>query len=62
MQLYVGEAGEFVRDTVQSSLAERLGDVFYQYYGFHVSPSELNSWRNSLTALSSHLQYARLRP
>jgi hypothetical protein len=61
MQLYVGKAADFVRDTVQSSLAERLGDVFYQYYGFHVSPSELNSWRNSLTALSSHLQYARLR-
>ena len=61
MQLYVGNADDFVRDTVQSSLAEKLGDIFYDFYGHHVSPSELNSWRNSLTALSSHLQFAKFR-
>lgn len=60
MQLYFGSTSEFVTDTIQHRLAEKLGDAYYEYFHRKVSPAEFNAWRNSLTALTAHIQFARL--
>jgi hypothetical protein len=60
MQLYLGSTSEFVTDSIQHRVAEKLGDAYYEYFRFRASASEFNSWQNSLTALTAHIQYARL--
>ena len=61
MQLYAGSTSDFLTDSIQHRMAEKLGDSYYQYYRYRASVSEFNSWQNSLTALTTQLQYAGLR-
>jgi DUF2075 family protein len=61
VQLYAGSTSDFITDAVQHRVAEKLGDSYYEYFRFRASASEFASWQNSLTALTSHLQYAGLR-
>ena len=61
MQLYLGSAEDFIKDSVQNEVAKKLGDSFDEYYRFRANVSEFNSWQNSLRALSSQLMYADLR-
>jgi hypothetical protein len=60
MQLYAGSSTDFITDSVQNVIAQKLGDSFYEYYRFRASVSEMTSWQNSLRALTSQLQYTRL--
>jgi DUF2075 family protein len=60
VQLYAGSTKDFISDAVQHRVAEKLGDSFYEYFRFRASVSEFTSWQNSLTALTSHLQYSNL--
>jgi DUF2075 family protein len=60
VQLYLGSTKEFVTDSIQHRIAEKLGDAYYEYFRFRASVSEFNSWQNSLTALTANIQYARL--
>ena len=60
MQLYFGSTSEFVTDSIQHRVAEKLGDAYYEYFRFRASASEFTSWQNSLTALTANIQYARL--
>jgi hypothetical protein len=60
VQLYAGSTAEFISDAVQHRVAEKLGESYYEYFRFRASASEFASWQNSLTALTSHLQYADL--
>ena len=60
MQLYAGSTADFVRDSVQHTVAEKLGESYYQYFRYRASVSEFSSWQNSLAALTTQLQYARL--
>ena len=60
MQLYAGSTTDFIADSVQHRVAEKLGDAFYEYFRFRASASEFSAWQNSLTALTSHIQYSRL--
>ncbi len=60
MQLFAGSSKEFVDEAVQKSIAERLGDAFYDYYRFRASASEFMSWQNSLRAMASQLRYSNM--
>src|SRR3989344_4037382 len=48
MKLYSGTIGEFIRDTAQNKIADKLKENFERYYGRRVNPSEFGSWINSL--------------
>jgi hypothetical protein len=61
MQLFAGPSDEFVDEGIQKTIAERLGDAFYDYYRFRASASEFMSWQNSLRALATQLRYANVR-
>ena len=60
MRLYSGTSTEFISDSVHNQIADKLKNAFFQYYRFNPSPNEINSWRNSLRALSQVFQYAEL--
>jgi DUF2075 family protein len=59
--LYAGPSEDFIDKAVQKHIAERLGDVFYDYYRFRASASEFTSWQNSLTALAQQFRYSQVR-
>ncbi len=60
MRLYSGNSKQFIMDTVQNQIAEKLRISFYDYYGFNPSIGEIHSWRNSLMALSQVIGYSNL--
>lgn len=61
MRLYAGSSEQFLLDTTHNQIAEKLRNSFFNYFRYYPSQSELNSWRNSLRALSQVFQYAELR-
>lgn len=60
MRLFAGTSQQFLQDTIQNQIAEKLRLVFFNYFRYYPSPSEMNSWRNSLRAVSQVFQYANL--
>ena len=56
MRLYAGSSEEFIADSVQNRIAEKLRTAFFSSYRWEPSPGEVNSWRNSLRALSQVFQ------
>ena len=60
MRLYAGTSQQFIEDTVQNQIAEKLKLAFFDYFRYNPSPAEVTSWRNSLRALSQVFQYADL--
>lgn len=60
MRLYAGTSQQFLQDTVQNQIAEKLRLAFFNHVRYYPSPSEINSWRNSLRAVSQVFQYANL--
>src|SRR5665648_428429 len=60
MRLFSGTSEQFLEDTVQNQIAEKLRLAFFGYFRYYPSPSELNSWRNSLRAVSMVFQNAKL--
>jgi hypothetical protein len=52
MRLYSGSTEQFIEDTTQNQIAEKLKESFFHYYRYNPSPSEINSWKNSLRAIS----------
>lgn len=61
MRLFAGTSEQFIQDTFQNHIAEKLKGAFFDYFRYNPSPGEINSWRNSLRALSSIFQYADLK-
>jgi hypothetical protein len=61
MQLYAGSTTDFITDAIQHRVAEKLGEAYYLYYRFRANASEFASWQNSLTALTTQVQYSGLR-
>jgi hypothetical protein len=51
---------DFIHDTIRNRIAERLREAFFAYYRYHPSPAEVNSWRNSLRAMTDVLDIASL--
>jgi hypothetical protein len=60
MRLYAGMSDQFIRDTVHNQIAGKLEDSFFRHYRFRPSPAEVNSWKNSLRAVSQVFQEAGL--
>lgn len=60
MRLYSGMSQDFIRDTTHNRIAERLRDAFFAYYRYKPSPAEVNSWRNSLRAMTDVLDIGGL--
>ena len=60
MRLYSGSSKQFVEDTYQNQIAEKLKSSFFEQYGHNPSTGEVGSWRNSLRAASMVLQHADL--
>jgi len=60
MRLYAGMSSNFIHDTVHNQIAGKLSEEFIRHFRYKPSPSEVNSWRNSLRAVSDVFQLARL--
>ncbi len=56
MQLYSGSSSQFIEDAVQNQIAEKLRLSFFNYYRYNPAPSEVTSWRNSLTRIKDIFQ------
>ena len=52
MRLYSGMSRNFIDDTVRNQIAGKLEDAFFRHFRYRPSPGEVNSWRNSLRAVS----------
>jgi len=60
MRLYAGTSQNFIKDTVYNQIAGKLKEAFFQYNRYYPSEPEINSWRNSLRAVSQVFQEADL--
>ena len=60
MRLYSGTSQQFVKDTIRNQITDKLKSAFFEYFRYNPSPGEINSWRNSLRAMSQVVQYAGL--
>lgn len=60
MELYAGTTPQFVRDSVQNQIADKLRNAWFAHYRFNPSPGEIKSWQNSLRAMSQVVQYSDL--
>jgi hypothetical protein len=60
MRLFAGSSEQFVEDTFQNQIAEKLKLAFFNYFRYNPSPSEQESWQNSLRAVSLVFTKAKL--
>jgi len=60
MRLYAGMSREFIDHAVHNRIAALLRDAFQRVYRYRPSPSEENSWRNSLRAVSQVFEHGHL--
>lgn len=60
MKLYAGPAREFVHDTVRNQIADKLSAAFFGHFRYKPATSEMNSWRNSLRAMSDVVTHGSL--
>ena len=60
MRLYSGSSEQFIQDTIQNQIAEKLRLAFFDYFRYPPSPSEITSWKNSLRAIKDIFQSADL--
>jgi uncharacterized protein len=60
MQLYAGTTAGLIEDTTKNRIATKLSDAFFHEFRFNPGPSEVNSWRNSLRAVSQVFQEGSL--
>jgi len=60
MQLYAGTSKQFIEDTVQSRIAEKLTVAYQNYFRRKPPIGEFRSWQNSLSRICMVLQHASL--
>jgi DUF2075 family protein len=60
MRLYSGTTASLIDDTTKNRIATKLTDAFFHEFRFQPGPSEVNSWRNSLCAVSQVFQEGSL--
>ncbi len=60
MRLYSGTTTSLIEDTTKNRIATKLSDAFFHEFRFQPAPSEVNSWRNSLRAVSQVFQEGEL--
>jgi len=47
-------------DTIHNEIGDKLKESFFQYFRYYPSPNEVQSWRNSLRAVSQVFDYSGL--
>ena len=60
MRLYSGTITQFSEDTAYNRIADKLRNSFFEYFHYYPNSAEINSWQNSLRAISSVFQLANL--
>jgi len=60
MKLYSGTSQQFIEDTIQNQIAEKMKLSFFNHFRFNPSEGEVRSWQNSLRALSQVFAYSNL--
>ena len=60
MRLYSGSSTQFLDDTIHNEIGDKLKESFFQYFRYYPSPNEVQSWRNSLRAVSQVFDYSGL--
>ncbi len=61
MRLYEATTQQFILDTVQNKLPDKLKTAFENYYLRNANPREVTAWTNSLRVLKDAIEYASLR-
>jgi len=60
MRLYSGSSSQFIQDAARNQISEKLREAFFRHFRFKPSPGEVNSWRNSLSAMAHVFGLAKL--
>lgn len=60
MRLYSGTTPQFVEDTAQGQIAEKLKLAFFDNFRYNPPDSEVRSWRNSLRAMTLVIEHSQL--
>src|SRR2546428_4028196 len=60
MRLYSGSSQQFIDDSYQNRLTQKMTESFLRQMGHLAAPSEVSAWRNSLRAVSMVFQHAGL--
>jgi hypothetical protein len=60
MRLYSGTTRSLIEDSTFNRIGMKLKDAFFTEFRFQPSPGEVNSWNNSLRAISQVFQTASL--
>jgi hypothetical protein len=61
LRLYSGLSSQFIRDSAHNQIAEKLKTAFFEHFRYPPPRSEVESWRNSLRAVSQVFDTAGLR-
>jgi len=56
MRLYEGTSEQFIEDTIQNQIAEKLKQAFENYLGRRVNPREMTAWTNSLQFMKNVIE------
>ena len=56
MRLYEGSYQQFIEDTINNRIADKLKDSFENYYGHRANPGEVIAWTNSLRFLKDVIE------
>jgi hypothetical protein len=60
LRLYSGLSQDFIRESAHNQISEKMKSAFFNYFRYQPSPSEINSWRNSLRAIAQVLDLTEL--
>jgi DUF2075 family protein len=60
MELYSGTSLQFIDDANLNRISNHLKVAFFDYYRYNPSPGEMQSWDNSLRAMSGLVSYSKL--
>src|SRR5689334_8578713 len=60
MRLYAGMSADFIKAASHNQIAGQLALNFFHHFRYHPPSSEVNSWRNSLRAISQVLEEGSL--
>jgi len=61
MKLYAGSSVDFIADSTHNRITDKLKAAYFVTYRRDASPSEINSWRNSLRAVAQVFEIAGFR-
>lgn len=60
MRLYSGSSEQFIDDVYNNKIADKLRNNFLEQFHYNPSPSEVNSWQNSLRSVSMLFDRSKL--